>query len=45
MLDKSLVQFFTLAQFAFTTSQTELDYHHRKVNVRVALRVVERFKT
>ena len=34
-----------LAQFVFTTSKTELDYHHQKVNVRVTSRVAERLKT
>ena len=31
-----------LAQFLFTTSDTEPDYYQQEVNVRVALRVVER---
>ena len=30
-----------LAQFFFTTSETDVDYYHQKVNLRVALRVVE----
>ena len=34
-----------LAQFAFTTSETELDWYHQKVNTRVASQVVERPKT
>ena len=34
-----------LAQFFFTTSETELDYYHQKVSVRVASRVGERLKT
>ena len=33
--------FYFLAQFLFTTSESELDYYHRKANVRVA----ERLKT
>ena len=33
------------SQFIFTTSQTELDYYHQKVNVRVVPRVAERLKT
>ena len=33
--------FHFLAQFVFTTSETELDYYHHRVNVRVA----ERLKT
>ena len=35
----------SLTQLFFTTSETELDYYHQKVNVRVASRVVERLKT
>ena len=34
-----------LAQFAFTTTETELEYYYQKVNVRVAVRVTERLKT
>ena len=34
-----------LARFTFTTSETELDHYHHKVNVRVASRVAERLKT
>ena len=34
-----------LAQFFFTTSETELDYYHQKVSVRVASRVAEQLKT
>ena len=37
--------FHFLAQFLFTTSETELDYYHQKMNVRVASRVAERLKT
>ena len=33
--------FHFLAQFFFTTSETELDYYHQKVSARVA----ERLKT
>ena len=32
-------------QFLFTTNETEVDYYHQKVNVRVASRVAERHKT
>ena len=31
--------FHFLAQFVFTTSETEVDYYHQKVNVRVAERL------
>ena len=34
-----------LAQFVFTTSETELHYHHPKVNIPVASRVAEQIKT
>ena len=34
-----------LAQFRFTTKDTEPDYYQKKVNVRVAKRVVERLNT
>ena len=37
--------FHFLPQFFFTTSETELDYYHQKVNVRVASRDIERPKT
>ena len=37
--------FHFLAQFLFTTNETELGYYHQKVNVRVASRVAERLKT
>ena len=33
-----------LAQFLFTTSETELDYYHWNVNIRVASRAAERRK-
>ena len=33
--------FHFLAEFLFTTSETEVDYYHQKVNVRVASRVAE----
>ena len=36
--------FHFLAQFFFTTSETELDCYHQKVSVRVASRVAERLK-
>ena len=35
--------FHFLAQFLFTTNETELDYYHQKVIVRVALRASEHF--
>ena len=34
-----------LAQFLFTTSEMVLDYYQQKVNVWVASRVAEQFKT
>ena len=37
--------FHVLAQFLFTSSQTELDYYHWKVNVRVTSRVAKQLKT
>ena len=37
--------FLFLAQFFFTTIETELDYYHQKVSARVASRVAERLKT
>ena len=37
--------FHFLAQFFFTSSETELDYYHQKVSVRVASRLAERVKT
>ena len=38
-MDKTFLDFFHfLAQFVFTASETELDYYHHKVNVRVAER-------
>ena len=37
--------FHVLAQFLFTTSETELDYYNQVVNVRVASRVSEQLKT
>ena len=38
-----LFQFLT--QSVFTTSKAELDYYQHRVNVRVASRVAERFKS
>ena len=35
-MGKIFVDFLDLAQFSFTTSESELDYYHQKVNVRVA---------
>ena len=37
--------FHFLAEFFFTTNETELGYYHQKVNVQDASRVVERLKT
>ena len=37
--------FYFLAQFFFTTSETELDYYHQKVSARIVSRVAERLKT
>ena len=37
--------FRVLAQFLFPTSETEVDYYHQKVSVRVSWRVAERLKT
>ena len=37
--------FHFLAQFVFTTNETELDCHHQKVNTRVASPVAVRLKT
>ena len=34
--------FHVLAQFLFTTNETELDYYHQKVSVQVDSRVAER---
>ena len=36
--------FCVLAQFLFTTSETELDYYDQKVNVQVASPLAERRK-
>ena len=33
--------FYVLTQFLFTTSQMELYYYHKKVNVRVSSRVAD----
>ena len=37
--------FHLLAQLVFTASETDVDYYHQKVNLRVASRVVERLET
>ena len=37
--------FYFLAQFAFTTTETDLEYYYQKMNERVAERVAERLKT
>ena len=39
---ETFVDFFMFKQFPLTTSEMELDYHHQKVDVGVALRVAER---
>ena len=36
--------FHVLAQFLFTTSQTELDYYHQKVSLKIASRLAERLR-
>ena len=36
--------FHFLAQFLFSASDTELDYYHHRVNVRVATQVAKRLK-
>ena len=36
--------FHVLAQFLFTTSETELQYYHQRVSVQVASRVVKILK-
>ena len=41
-LGQNTCRLFFLAQFVFTTSETELDHYHRKMNVRVASQIVER---
>ena len=46
IMEKMLVDFFTfLAQFSFTTSESELGYYHQKVNIQAAPRVAELLKT
>ena len=45
ILDKRFTDFSTFSQFLFTTTETEIDYYHQKVNLRVASRVVKRLKT
>ena len=42
---KHLYTFHVLAKFLFTTSETELDYYHKKMNMRLASRVVKRLMT
>ena len=39
------LDFHILPQISFTTSETELDYYHQKVNVWVAWRIPEKRKT
>ena len=43
-LQNIFVLFHFLAHFPLTTSETEQDYYHHRVNVRVALQVNERLK-
>ena len=43
-MDKVFRDLFTFWHL-FTMSETELDYYHQRVIVRVALRVVEQLKT
>ena len=38
-------RFHDLSQFSLTTSETELDYHHQRVNVGVASKLAERLNT
>ena len=33
VLDRRFVRFHVLAQFLFSTSETDLDYYHQKVNL------------
>ena len=45
-MNKTFVDFFSLlAQFFFPTSETDLDYYHQNVNVRVASPAAEQLKT
>ena len=44
ILDNICRLFHFLAQFVFSTIETELNYYHQKVNVKVASRVAERLK-
>ena len=44
-LGQNICRLHFLAQFVLITSETELNYYHQKVNVRVASRVAERLKT
>ena len=45
--DKIFVDFHStvLGLFLLTTSESELDYYHQKVNIRVTVRVAEQLKT
>ena len=46
ILTKTCRKVFTFwHNFTFTTSQTELDYYHHRVSVRVASRVAEGLNT
>ena len=45
ILEKTFLEFSYLAQVLFTTTETELDYYHQKVNVPVTSRVAKRLKT
>ena len=45
-MDKIFLDFFyVLAQSPFDTSESELDYHHRKVKERVASQLAKQLKT
>ena len=46
IMEKLYVKFFhILKQFTFSTSERELDYYHKMVNLRVASRAAKRLKT
>ena len=44
-MDKIFVPFHALAQFPFTTSESELDYYHQKVDVKVASQIAKGIET
>ena len=45
IMDNICRLYHVLAQFPFTTNETELDYDHQKVSMRLAARVTEQRKT